>query len=159
MRATVVTDASFWSARSGAPGFGGWAAWVRVDDIPQPIKGYGSIREPITNSSEAETCAALNGIFLARNRGALEILLRTDCMAVVHLIQGRVKAGSLLRLWDRAMALPIYHGMELRVAHVGAHGNHDASDSRAAWVNDWCDKHAGIAMRKARKGEECRMLL
>lgn len=154
-RATVIADASFYQGakmdlRQGivrGP-FAGWAAWIRVDGRPEAIKGSGVLTKCNT-SAEAEVYAVLNGAWLAAQAGAKTILVRTDCMAVIHLIEGRTKALALLSIWNDAFAREDMKGLTLSGRHVKAHG---AINSAASYVNDWCDKYAGLAMQKARKG-------
>lgn len=143
--ATVICDASFCHNQK----VGGWAAWVRIDGVAEPIKGYGTIKSPMKSSTHAEGYAALNGIWMARQYGASRILVRSDNMCVVNALD-KSKPMSTIERWLRLRAKEIDFDLTgIRSQHVKAHG--DASRSAAAYVNDWCDKHAGLAMREARK--------
>jgi len=155
-RATVISDASFYQGsrldlRQGivrGP-FAGWAAWVRVDNKPEAVKGFGVLKKCDT-SAEAEVYAVLNGVWLAARAGAKIILVRTDCMAVIHLIEGKTRAERMLSIWDDAFAREDMKGLTVSGRHVKGHGQ---INNAASYVNDWCDKHAGIAMRKSRRGD------
>lgn len=152
MRATVISDASFCNQNKARP-LGGWAAWVRVDGWGCPIKGYGTIGDKrLKRSTDAEVMAALNGIWLARRYGGRDILLRSDCMAVIDLMYGRVRKQHLVDIWASALAREDMQGIRLRGQHVKGHG---VIHSAATWVNDWCDRNAKNAMRMARKGQTC----
>lgn len=148
MRATVLTDASYDHTRR----VGGWSAWVRVDNYPLPIKGYGAFRGDVRNSSEAEVMAALNGLYIASNRGVVEALVRSDCMAVEHLIQGKCKSDYLLALWRGAMSSQ-WGSRFQRISSRHVKGHADPNRHKAGWVNDWCDKHARKGLEAARKGK------
>jgi ribonuclease HI len=149
MRATVVCDASYDDRKQ----VGGWAAWVRVDGYPLPIKGFGTIRNKPRNSTEAEVMAALNGIYIAANRGATEILVRSDCMTVQQLIHKQGVKDYLQEVWDGALAAGWARGIRhLASRHVKGHG--DRNRHAAAFTNDWCDQRAKTAMRAARRGKK-----
>lgn len=158
--ATAITDASFYE--KGRPPkqecFGGWAAYVRIDGNPQPRKGYGVIHSPdrLLTSTTAEMFAAINGIWLAKKYGAQEVLIRSDCMAVIGAVTGGNLSDKMKRIWLEALSHADCSDMALRAYHVRGHT--EAKDA-ASWVNDWCDRHARIGMIKARKGLKCLELL
>lgn len=161
MRATVIADASFWQQNRNTPPHAGWAAWVRVDTIQRPLRGYGIIRAPeLRTSTDAELYAALNGIWMAARCGATNILLRSDCLSVVELFNtspAPSKPPSRLRqLMREGLRHPDIQGVRVTGYHVKGHG---VINSRATWVNDWCDTHAKKAMRRSRKGQACQMIL
>lgn len=148
--ATVICDASFCNQ---ARPLGGWAAWVRVDGWRLPIKGHGTIKDDrLQTSTDAEVFAALNGIWLAARHGGVNILVRSDCLAVQHLIRRETKSTRLLDIWESALAREDMQNLYLRSEHVKGHGK---INSPATWVNDWCDRHAYDAMSLARKGKTC----
>lgn len=144
-RATVLTDASYdqrWKV-------GGWAAWVRSDGDQRPLTMSGVLKgPPIENSTYAEVMAALNGIWLARNHAhATHLLVQSDCMAVIHLIQGQMKSPGLLQLWATGLGRDDMAGVQLVARHVKGHGQ--VKDART-YVNAWCDEYARLHMQKAR---------
>lgn len=145
LRATVLTDASYCPYLK----VGGWAAWVRIDNRAEAVKQQGMLLwDILDDSGMAEAMAAANGIWLAANLGAKAILLQTDCMAVVHLINGQsMKSERLLTVWAKLWALPIMRGVEVTARHVKGHG--PVVNART-YVNGWCDRAAREEMEKAR---------
>lgn len=154
--ATVICDASYYHGEENV-GYGGWAAWVKIDRRVDPIKGYGTLtREYLTSSSVAEIYAALNGIWLASRNGAAIILVRSDCMTVDQLIKGRCKSEPLIKIWKEAFKLDEFQGISLKSRHVKGHGQ---IKDRASWVNDWVDRKSREAMRLSRRGIICKKIL
>ena len=144
-RATVITDASFCpKAKVGA-----WAAWIRVDGMDKAIRGSGQLPFDATpDSTVAEVMAAGNGCWLAAQQGATHLLLQSDCMAVIHLVEKRAKAERLLALWDHLLKLPDMAGVQnIMVRHVKGHG---VVKDRRTFVNAWCDSAAYAELEKAR---------
>ena len=146
IKATVISDASHCPRLK----VGGWAAWVRVDNFRIPIKGYGVIKGNPSDATVAEIYAALNGVWLATQYGAQDILLQTDCLAVVNLVKMTAKSERIIRIWREAIDHAWYRKVKnLDARHVPGHREiHNA----ATFVQDWCDQHAGKAMRAARNG-------
>lgn len=144
VKSTVLTDASF------DRGVSGWAAYVRVDGIPFPIKRSGPLRVAASDSTEAEMYAALNGIWIAVTNGATSVLLRTDCDAVIGIIEGRTKAARLVGPWRAALAR-YAPGLALQAQHVKGHGR---IKCKATFANSWCDKHAVAARKKKQKEDQ-----
>lgn len=140
--ATVITDASFCPDTKAAA----WAGWVKVDGVREAIKGSGRLRE-CSDSTLAETMAAANGIWMAASRGARHILIQSDCMAVIHLVEGKSKSPRLLEVMRQLRTYDCMRGVTLSARHVKGHGV--IKDTRT-WVNDWCDKTAGEIMGKQR---------
>jgi ribonuclease HI len=147
MRATVITDASYCHQKKA----GGWAAWVRIDGYPAPIKGYGSLNIEARNSTEAEVMGALNGLWLAATRGSTGVLVRCDCMTVQDLIQGKpMNAEYLFHRWRNALSAPWASRLRhISSRHVKGHAN--PNRHAAGWVNNWADTHARKGMQAARK--------
>lgn len=147
--ATVITDASHCPRLN----VGGWAAWVRVDGTTTPIKGYGVLKGNPTDATVAEIYAALNGIWLATQHGAGDILLQTDCLAVVNLVNMTAKSNRIITVWRNGLSQGWFRKVKtLRAKHVPGHK--EVTNARS-WVQDWCDAHAGKAMRLARQGKPC----
>ena len=57
--------------------------------------------------------AAINGVFIATKEGATEVLVQTDCLAVVHLFEGVTVQESIKNAFVRAKAKAV-----VRIAHV-----------------------------------------
>ena len=152
--ATVLPDASYCPKKQ----VGGWAAWARVDGVDGPIKGYGTIGSHyMPTSTYAEIYAALNGIWLACKYGAVEVLVRSDCMAVQHIINGEIKNPDIARTWVDGLTHLRSLGFQptLLTRHVKGHGE---ITSAAAYVNHWADRKSRLAMQLARKGKTCCVL-
>jgi ribonuclease HI len=149
MRSTVITDASF--DRVGSRGYGGWAAWVRLDHLPKPIKKSGAFTKyPVHNSLQAEVLACVNGIAVALHYGASDILLQTDCVAVVSVINKKAKpTAKALPLVNHALGMINLTGVRLKARHVKGHTKNP--DARS-YVNRWCDAEAKKHMRRLRDG-------
>lgn len=143
MKATVITDASFCPQTKAA----GWAAWVRIDNQGEPICRYGSFKQPVSSARDAEMLAAINGVFIAMKEGATQVLVQTDCLAVVHMFQGVTVQKSIRNAFACAMSKAGIAGIRVSAKHVRGHTNDPASRS---WVNRWCDEHAGKQMRANR---------
>lgn len=143
MRATVITDASFCPKTKAA----GWAAWVRIDGRKEPIKKYGAFKQSVENSRDAEMLAAINGVFIAAREGATQVLVQTDCLAVVHMFEGVTVQQTIKDAFTRAQAKAGILGLNVSSKHVRGHTNDPASRS---WVNRWCDEQAGKEMRAHR---------
>jgi hypothetical protein len=135
-RATVIADASFCPSTRAA----GWATWIThnflLDGAPRTVrvKRFGTFHKSPKNSVEAEVWAAYNGIWLAYNRGAFDILCQTDCMAAIQRDHTTVRTK---------------HWPEARVEFRHVKG-HTAGEDARSWVNNWCDTHARKIMRQQR---------
>lgn len=139
-RATVITDASF----CGQTNAGGWAAWVRLDAHPHPIKQAGPFKDRPCSSGEAEILAAINGLFLAYRYGARVILIQSDYTGV-----GRAIHNGKSKIYTKARNL-YFPDAAIRFRHVKGHT--DRGEPRY-YVNRWCDTNAKLHMKKQRKGE------
>lgn len=155
--ATVITDASYYRHPKKRRHCGGWAAYVRIDGVPAAVKGYGSIK-PLDNltSTLCEMYAAINGVWLAKRHGASQVLLRTDCQAVINAVSGVNLKVDLRDAWRRGLAEADIEDVTLLTRHVKGHSD---LNTPASWANDWCDKHSRIGMRAARNGEKCLVLV
>lgn len=140
MRATVIADASFCSTTKAA----GWAVWVAYDGGAKE-KRSGVFRDRPPNSGIAELQAALNGIWLAYQHGARDILIQTDCESVVHAIKGANNAYGALWRDARDKYFP---QAVIRARHVRGHTR--VQDSRS-WCNRWADAEAKRHMRTQRE--------
>lgn len=143
MKATVITDASFCDETKAA----GWAAWVRIDGQAEPIKRYGSFKIDVATSFEAEALAAINGLWIAQQCGATEVLLQTDCLTVVHIVNGITKSQKILKFWRNARNAANIRTPKIKAKHVKGH---TATDDARSYVNRWCDKNAKRSMVAAR---------
>lgn len=136
MKATVITDASFCPETGAA----GWAAWVAHDK--GKIKRFGAFKRPPKNSGQAELWAALNGVALAAKAGAIDVLLQTDCMEVVNLLN-----GNKHKVYQALALVGIKETIKVSTFHVRGH-THSSWKGARFWVNRWCDGRAGAVMRE-----------
>ena len=150
MRATAITDASYCQRPNRQ--CAGWAAWVKGDN-GLAVKGYGVVKaHDGMTSTTAELYAALNGLWLAANGGATNVLIRSDCLTVQQAVNGTLRKQYLIDLWGNAIQSARLEHVVVSAKHVKGHGPvHD----RATWVNDWCDNKAKFAMSQARRGKQC----
>ena len=136
--ATVITDASFCHKTKAA----GWAAWIRIDGRKEPIKQYSSFSKKPQNSQEAEIKAAINGAFLAKKNGADAVLIQSDCMAVVDLVNRKTKKPAVIMRWRNWLADAGIADLPMFAKHVKGHTT--VKDARS-FVNRWCDAKANEA--------------
>lgn len=133
---TVISDASLCHETKA----GGWAVWVRVDGGIR-IQQAGPFKRRPDNATEAELWAAINGLTIAYKAGATEVLLQTDSLNVVQMVQRNKQSftGHLRRL-----------GIKLRVRAKHVKGHTRVQDARSH-CNRWCDKEARRHMKQQRK--------
>lgn len=141
MRATVIADASFCSRTKA----GGWAVWVAYDGGAKG-RHAGQFRSRPPNSGTAELQAVLNGIWIAYQKGARDILVQTDCMAVVHAVKG---VGGYAVAY-RAARVAYFPDAAIRAKHVRGHTT--VADARS-YCNRWADAEAKKHMREQRGTE------
>ena len=144
VRGTVITDASYCHVSKAA----GFAAWISMDGNVR-VQKAGVIKGSPENATEAELKAALNGLWYAYAHGVRTVLLQTDCMAVVDMVN-RTKPNNHSRLTNifNAAQAQYFPDMEMTARHVKGHTTNE--DARS-WCNRWCDHHAGRHMRAERK--------
>lgn len=141
MRATVISDASYCPETKA----GGWAVWATLDG-KERARQSGAFKTRPPSVNYAELWAALNGLVIARNMGAVEVLLQTDSLSVVQWING--KGGDHMRKHVAALLRTHAPGLTVRAKHVKGHTTH--AEPRF-WCNRWCDAEAGKHMRRQRK--------
>lgn len=142
-RATVICDASFCPHTHA----GGWATWININypnGARQRLREHGVLRGLPRSSEHAELLACMNGLWFAYQHGARDILVQTDCLALVQTLGGN-SPKSRAEYHD-ACAVYWPEGT-VRWKHVKGH---TAGDDRRTWVNNWCDKHAKLHMRRKR---------
>jgi len=140
MDATVITDASY-CPKSHA---GAWAAWVTISpeiegDKPRRLQKAANFRQLASSAYEAELWASLNGINMAVRAGATQILVQTDCLAVVNGLNDKKYNIELTQLGISPSCI--------KAKHVRGHTR--VQDKRS-WCNRWCDAEAGKLMKQQR---------
>jgi ribonuclease HI len=144
--ATVISDASYSQSPKGDIS-AGWAVWIKCDGLDRALKAFGAVKKgSITNNTEAEIVAALNGVWLAKTHLlATGCHIRADNLTVVKLIKGEVTAGKSFEFWQQALETAGLQDIALVARHVKAHV--PSNGDRASYVNKWCDDFAGRARR------------
>jgi ribonuclease HI len=140
MRATVIADASFCPETRAA----GWAAWITLSNnlvFPERIKRFGAFHRLPEHSTQAEEWALYNGLWLAYQRGAREILAQTDCLTVID----KCLSNNAAFLTAKAAAFP---DATVSFRHVKGHTNREEA---RFFVNRWCDANAKRIMIEQRK--------
>jgi ribonuclease HI len=147
LKATVITDASYCHTTQA----GGYGAWITMDSgtqVPLRVRKGGRLKGYPSNPAHAELLAALNGMWFAYTRGARRLLLQTDNLAVVHIINGQV--GPKQRsLRDEYVAAQATHFADA-VIHARHVKGHSRTQDARSFVNRWCDHEAGVHMRALR---------
>lgn len=146
-RATSMTDAGFCPRLR----IGTYAVWLRIDGLPAAVRASGVLASDPANANEAEVYAALCGVWLAQRRGAREVLVQSDSMAVIEAVRGTHRLYA--PLWRAELQEHGLHDMVVRAKHVKGHTNVD--DARS-WVNRWCDAQCRSQLQKARTCKQTR---
>lgn len=138
MIVTINTDASH-SAKYNCASFAFWA----VCNQGKIVKS-GVFKNDVKGSSYAEFMCVVNALHAVLNHtqwtGIDKIIINTDCLHVVHLINDRKSVLPAKRkIKDAYNKLLRNKGIEVVCRHVKAHTTKD--DARS-WVNRWCDKEA-----------------
>lgn len=152
MIVTINTDASF----SRKHQVGTFAFWIVCDRFK--ILKSGRLRKQITRPEIAEFKCIINAMHVLLNENISDIhqiVINTDCLNVIHLIerdkkninryglkswgQYLVARLDLLRMEKKAFHIPI------KMKHVKSHTG--IGDARS-WVNEWCDTQAKAEMNK-----------
>jgi ribonuclease HI len=135
MKMTVIVDASFCpKTRAGA-----WAVWINGD--AGRVQKSGTFRKLAENATEAEWMAAANGLAIAQQLGARDVLLQTDNL---HLVEGGNVRKAKLHGYAKML------GLTISVRHVKSHVTEDDANA-AEYCHNWCDRAAYREMVKQRK--------
>lgn len=147
MLVSLFCDASF----SHAQKVGGWGCWIKSNR--GQVSGGGPFKTPMNVSNEAELCAVINAVHLGLKRGIIQsedtVFVQSDCMRVIHLLQGRrtkltpVETSALAKLAN----LERKQRLTFRCRWVKGHSR----GKTRHWCNNQCDKIAGAGMNRATK--------
>lgn len=149
MIVTINTDASY----SKLYQKGTYAFWI-VSNHGR-IKRSGILRNDCPRPEIAEFRCLINAMHkLVESNwtGITKIVINTDCMNVIHLIERdkkKIKRFNLLS-WGEELLIKwekmiqsyrdgILKGVTIECRHVRSHVS---TKSSRQWVNDWCDKEA-----------------
>lgn len=148
MVVTINTDASF----SRYHEIGSYAFWIKCDEFN--IGKSGLLKKRVSRPEIAEfRCVinALHTLFTTKTKERIGlIVVNTDCMNVIHLINNDKEAIQRYRLgsWGRHLVqtydlLRMKHKhmrTKIEFRHVKAHNENDQSGR--SFINDWCDNEA-----------------
>ena len=102
MLITLFTDASYCSRSRVAA----YAAWAKADG--RTVRHSGVLKQPVPNSSLAETMALVNGIHVAiaamRPPAASKIIAQTDCLAAIQALSGLLRRAQAIRQYEAVVA-------------------------------------------------------
>lgn len=148
MHATITSDASF----NRKAQIGTYAFWLAVNETR--TKRWGKLKGTIKRPEEAEFKCILNALHTLVSMkvpGLRTIFINTDCLNVIHICRQDKKSIKIYRLsWGNEL-YKIYKelndraGAEIRFKHIKSHTH---TDTKANYVNDWCDREAGAVMAK-----------
>ncbi len=119
------------------------------------MRHSGVLKQPVLNSSLAETMALVNGIHVAiaamRPPAASKIIAQTDCLAAIQALTGLLRRAHAIRQYAAVVAAyrdkVAASGIVVEFRHVGGHKG--TVTPRNA-VNTWCDGECRRLMRAAR---------
>jgi ribonuclease HI len=153
MLVTINTDASFNRKYKKAA----YAFWIVCNE--ERYRFAAMIKQPVSRPEEAEFMAIINavhGLGFLRLRAIHKIIINTDCLNVIHLInrdKAKIAEYKLAKwgepLYEKYLAVLKQFNLdaaEIEPRHVEAH---KGSDTKRKWVNDWCDKTAKKVLREA----------
>ncbi len=151
MIVTVNTDASF----SREHERGAYAFWIKSDEFK--IQKSGMLKEKIARAEIAEFQCLINALWALADEDVLQktkrIIVNTDCLNVIHLLQyneaaikrwGLLKWGEGYRDKLEMTAMGRFKNATIEYRHVKAH---ETTGTAKTWVNDWCDRKAKEALR------------
>lgn len=154
MLVTVMSDASYCHQTKAA----GWGVWIKSER--GFFEGGGNFKTQAKTSTDAESMAISVAVFLAFKQGiAVEgdiILIQTDCLAIVNMLQkfdkDLYKSRRKLKPFQKAVKYTERFIREnkctLKIRHVKGHA---PSEGKRNYVNELCDKHARKAMQEQRR--------
>lgn len=144
---TINTDASF----SPKHKRGAWAYWIKGDNNFSS-RDSGALDGRIRSSLHAELLSfqkalqVIHQITKPEHRGAVLLFVNTDCMFVIHTLDGTIKSKSEQNKILIQQVQNEVKEYKTSARHVKAHVYKD-QDSRT-WVNNWCDREAKKALWK-----------
>lgn len=152
MTVTINTDASWsWSEERGS-----YAFWI-VSDSGRVCKS-GLLREKVKRAEAAEFQCIINAMYVLTKmdwKDITKVIINTDCLNVIHLVEGNKKAIKRYRLsqWGHTFKVQLedliaksdLSATKIEFRHVRAHVS---TDSKKQWVNDWCDREAKLELMK-----------
>lgn len=149
MIVTINTDASF----SHRHKIGAFAFWIVCNQ--GRFCHSGPLKEHCNRAEIAEFRCIINAVHcLGKQKytGISKVIINTDCLNVIHLIDNDSAAirkyhlnwaGDLVKTFNRTMKAAGLTGIPRELRHVKSH---TSTETARQWVNDWCDKAAKKAI-------------
>lgn len=149
MIVTINTDAAYHSGLK----IGGYAFWIVCND--GRFNHTGVLKSKISRPEEAEFQCIINAVHVLFNlkfKNVTKIIVNTDCLNVVHLINKNKQAIKRYRLqfgqpyfskFEKLLSVNNFDKKNVELRHVKAHT--DIKDKRS-WANNWCDKKSKESM-------------
>jgi ribonuclease HI len=151
MIVTINTDAS----HSKLYNVGSYAFWI-VSNQGKVAKS-GLLKKHSQRPQESEFKCIINAfhcLISQRWDGVDKIIVNTDCLDVIHIMNNDVKKIKKYRLqWGNILRLKLLLQLKeakmskipIEFRHIKSHVS---TETPKQWVNDWCDKEAKTHIRK-----------
>lgn len=145
MLVTINTDASYHHAHK----VGAYAFWIVCNE--GRFTHAGALRNKINRPEEAEFMCIINALHvlgLLGYKNISKVIINTDCLNVIHLLQNNKSAVSkynlkfgkpLVAKFNKVRSSNKLSKIPVELRHVKAH---TTTDTSRAWVNDYLDKKA-----------------
>ena len=153
MLITLFTDASY----CGRSRVAAYAAWAKADG--RTVRHSGVLKQPVPNSSLAETMALVNGIHLViaamRPPAESRIIAQTDCLTAIQALTGMFRKARSIEQYAAVVAA---YRQKIATAGVavefGQVPGHKGTIKPRNAVNSWCDAACRRLMRAARSASK-----
>jgi ribonuclease HI len=148
MRVTIIADASQCS-ETKVGGYGFWIVSRRGK-----YAGSGVFKGSVAGASEAEMMSMVNALHMSIALGIAQkgddVLIQSDCMSAMALMQGRTRRvlPQYVSALERFRKLKADYSLKVEFRHVRGHT--DTGDRRSA-AQRLADQRARAQMRAARK--------
>ena len=153
MNITINTDASF----SRKHGRGTYAFWIICNEYKITMSGV--LKNKISRPEIAEFQCIINALYLVFNTPTknkiTKIFLNTDCLNVISIVtRDKEKCKRYgLNKWGHNthevyQKLFKEHGFKRDVMDYRHIKSHQHTDTKANYVNQWCDDNAKLEMNK-----------
>jgi ribonuclease HI len=146
MIVTINTDASF----SHHHKRGSFAFWIVCNQGRYCQSGL--LRDKCDRPEIAEFRCIINAVYTLgkmQYSGISKVIINTDCLNVIHLINNDVRmirkykllqwSGNLVKRYNKARKGALLGDIPVEFRHVKAHVG---TGTARQWVNDWCDRAA-----------------
>lgn len=153
MIVTINTDASFSKEHQR----GSFAFWIVCDKFK--ILKSGILRRQVIRPEVAEFKCIINALHILLNENistVTRIVINTDCLNVIHLINNDKKeikkyqlaqwGNTLVETFKRMREENEIMHIPITMKHVKSHSG--IGDARS-YVNEWCDTQAKLALKRA----------